>query len=182
MPKFKRIIILMLLGLYILPQHSAFAENGLEHSIKASLILKFSSFITWPAEGDPAPDSRHLVFCISGKDNFGDIFDLAKEENIINVNLTVKRLGNSNDFKSCNILYLSSLEKPRIQFILNQVKDLSILVIGESPGLADLGVGINFLIANNKIRFEINRHAIHRSGLGISSQLLALADRVLEGP
>lgn len=182
MPKVKRILIscIFLLILCGPPNNSAYGEPSLEHAIKASLVLKFPSFITWPTESDPFSTSKNLVLCISGKDQFGGIFKLAMEENIVHLKLTVKRLGNSQNFKSCHILYLSSRNQINTGQILNWVRDLPILVIGEQPGLADLGTGINFLIVNNKVRFEINKPAINRSGLIVSSELLALAYRVLE--
>lgn len=182
LPKSKGIFIavILLLGLYFLPKNNAYGKPGIEYAIKASLVLKFPSFITWPAESDPFSASKNLVLCISGKDQFGDIFKLAMEENIVQVKLTLKRLGNSNDFNSCHILYLSSLNKTDIKQILNQVRDLPILVIGEQPGLANQGAGINFLIVKNKVRFEINKPAINQCGLIVSSELLALAHRVLE--
>lgn len=172
--------LLLCLALCGLPLHSAHSESGLEHTIKASLVLKFPSFITWPTQTDPSLSSKGLNLCIFGKDSFGNIFKLATEENIVDLKLAVKRLGASQNFNSCHILYLSSPNKTESEQILSRVGDLPILVIGEQPGMADLGAGINFLIVNNKVRFEINKPAIDRSGLVVSSELLALAHRVLE--
>ena len=172
--------LLLCLALCGLPLNPAYSESGLEHTIKASLVLKFPSFVTWPAKPDPTLTSKNLTLCISGKDSFGNIFKLATEESIVDLKLTVNRLGKSRNFNSCHILYLSSLNKTESEQILRRIGNLPILVISEQPGMADLGAGINFLIVNNKVRFEINKLAIDRSGLIVSSELLALAHRVLE--
>jgi hypothetical protein len=158
----------------------AYGESSVEYDIKASLILKFTSFVQWPDNNSTVPSPNNLVLCISGKNNFGDIFDLAQEENILDRKLTVKRLGNSSNFKSCHILFVSTSNKKRMRTVLNQVKTLGILVISEGEGFSELGAGINFLTVNNKVRFEINKRAINKSGLKISSELLNLAYRVIE--
>ena len=51
----------------------------------------------------------------------------------------------------------------------------SVLLIGESPGFAQRGGTINFVLRDNKVRFEINPAAAKASGLVISSKLLAIA-------
>ena len=43
-----------------------------------------------------------------------------------------------------------------------------------------MGGVINFVVRNNKLRFEINLGAGKRAGLMISSQLLKLADSVVQ--
>jgi hypothetical protein len=48
------------------------------------------------------------------------------------------------------------------------------LTIGSTQGYARRGVGINLFEKNGKLSFEINRKAILKSGLTLSSELLAL--------
>jgi hypothetical protein len=50
-----------------------------------------------------------------------------------------------------------------------------ILTIGDTEGFGEKGVMINFIIRDNKVRFEINPEAARRAGLTISSKLLSLA-------
>jgi len=158
----------------------AYGEFDLEYDIKASLIIKFTSFVKWPNRNNQNSHPNSLVLCISGKDKFEGIFGLAQEENILNRKLTIKRLGNSNNFKFCHILFVSSSNRTQMKAILNKVKFMPILVISEQKGFSELGAGINFLNVNNKIKFEINKKAINLNGLEISSELLNLAYRVIE--
>ena len=51
--------------------------------------------------------------------------------------------------------------------------------MGESPGFASGGGGINFFIEGKRMRFEINPEATKRANLRVSSKLLRLA-RVVE--
>ena len=47
--------------------------------------------------------------------------------------------------------------------------------MSEQEGYAKLGAEINFIIINNKLKFEVNTKAIDKSGLKVRSQLLKLA-------
>jgi hypothetical protein len=63
------------------------------------------------------------------------------------------------------------------------LEDLPILTVGETEHFIETGGIINFLMEDNKVRFEINDVAAKKSKLKISSQLLRLAKRVVEeGP
>jgi len=50
-----------------------------------------------------------------------------------------------------------------------------ILTIGERKGFAREGVALNFVLVNEKLKFEANEKAINKMGLKASSQLLKLA-------
>jgi len=60
------------------------------------------------------------------------------------------------------------------------LKGSPILTIGESDGFLESGGIINFLMEDEKVRFEINNTAAKQARLKIRSKLLRLAQRVIE--
>jgi hypothetical protein len=98
--------------------------------------------------------------------------------------LVVKRLKwgrDLKDLKDCNILFVSSSETQHIDEVVNMLKWLPILTIGETPGFATRGGIINLTLEGNKVRFEVNIEAAKQAKLNISSRLLALARIVPQG-
>ena len=89
--------------------------------------------------------------------------------------LNIRRKVSSGHFSDCSILFVSSSERNNLDEILNKVKASPILLIGDTPGYAEKGVGINFYKKGTQIGFKINKKAITKSGLKISSELLKLA-------
>ncbi len=80
------------------------------------------------------------------------------------------------------MIYLSD---PRVQLaaaVLGPVRGRPVVTV--TDGATDpLGRGIiNFVIADNRVRFEIDNRAAAQSQLTISSKLLSLAIRVTSGP
>lgn len=90
--------------------------------------------------------------------------------------MTVKYPPLSMAMSSCHLLFVSSSERDRIARILDLVKKSPVLVVGDTPEFEGMGVGINFYIQENKVRFRINKEAVERTGLKISSELLGLAE------
>jgi len=64
--------------------------------------------------------------------------------------------------------------------ILEGLKGTNILTVGDTPGYAKQGCMIDFLMEDNKVRFEINAGAASLANLKISSKLLSLAKIVWE--
>lgn len=90
--------------------------------------------------------------------------------------MSVKYPPVSMAMSTCHLLFVSSSEINRIARILDLVKNSPVLVVGDTPEFEGMGVGINFYIQENKVRFKIDKEAVERPGLKISSELLGLAE------
>jgi hypothetical protein len=155
-----------------------------EYLIKAGFIYNFAKLVEWPATAFPQPDSP-IVIGILGNDPFGTTLDrIVADKKISGRVISVKRVKWSKDFKElkdCNILFVSSSEKEHIDSVVEAMKGLPILTIGDAPGFAKRGGIINFTLEDNKVRFEVNVEAAKHADLTISSRLLTLAKIVQQG-
>jgi len=84
------------------------------------------------------------------------------------------------DLRKCHVLFFCPSEMPFLARLLPPLQREGILLVGDSPGFLEAGGTINLVIANAKVRFEINRAAARRARLQIRSSLLRLAIRTLE--
>jgi hypothetical protein len=119
------------------------------------------------------------VIGILGDDPFGPIMDrIVADKKINGRSIVVRRLKWTKDLKflkDCNILFVSSSEKEHVDGVLGGMKGLPVLTIGDAPGFARRGGIMNFILEDNKVRFEVNVEAAKDADLTISSRLLALA-------
>ena len=154
------------------------ASDSSEYLIKAGFIYNFAKFVEWPAAAFPQPDSP-IVIGILGTDPFGNLIDRVVENKKIGARgLVVKRLKwgtDPKDLKDCKILFVGASEKAHLDDLVQMVKSLPILTVGETPGFAERGGVIRFVLEDNRVRFEINVEAAHQADLTISSRLLTLA-------
>jgi hypothetical protein len=155
-------------------------SDSSEYLIKAGFIYNFAKFVGWPTTAFAEPNSP-IVIGIFGNDPFGAILDrIVNDKKIDGRGFAVKRLKWGKDLKDCNILFISSSEKAHLQEVIQIVKGMPVLTIGETPNFARRGGIINFTLEDSKVRFEVNIEAARQADLNISSRLLSLARIVQE--
>jgi len=146
-----------------------------EYQVKAAFVFNFAKFVEWPvdtfkSENDP------IVFCVFRHDPFGSALDeIIRGKAINNRAVLARRITELPDLKSCQLIFVSSVEYGHLSEVLKSLKGTSALVVGESEGFAERGGGIEFFQEDKKLRFAINVDAIQRARLTVSSKLLALA-------
>jgi hypothetical protein len=154
------------------------SSDSSEYLIKAGFIYNFAKLVEWPTTAFAQPDSP-IVIGILGNDPFGATLDrIVADKKINGRGFVIKRLKWGRDLKNlkdCNILFVSSSEKEHMDSVVDAMKWLPILTIGETPGFAKRGGIINFTLEDNKVRFEVNVEAAKYANLTISSRLLTLA-------
>ncbi|WP_114970784.1 YfiR family protein [Rhodoferax ferrireducens] len=148
--------------------------DSLEYAVKATYLYKFAAYVDWPAKAFSAPDSP-LALCIAGDDPFGASLDSAvRDQRIAGRPVLVRRLKSVGRDADCQILFAGGADPQRAQF-LAAVRGSAVLTVTdrhESGGSAGI---IDFVMRDNRVRFDIDEAAATRSGLGISSKLLKLA-------
>ena len=145
-----------------------------EHQIKAAFLYNFTKFITWPAQGEGAKEP--FVIGVLGRNPFGnDLANIARGRNVGGRQLLVVNLATVEEARGVNLLFVPAGEEARLGNALGSLHAASVLTVGESSRFAALGGIITFSMADDKIRFSINREAGSRAGLKISPQLLKLA-------
>jgi hypothetical protein len=154
------------------------SSTSSEYLVKAGFIYNFAQLVQWPSTSFAQPDSP-IVIGILGTDPFGGAIDrVIENKKLDGRSVVVRRLKWGKDLKDlreCNILFVSSSEKEHLSDVINIVKWLPILTIGETAGFASRGGIINLTLEGNKVRFEVNVEAAKQANLNISSRLLALA-------
>ena len=191
------VLILVLLGGAIAPRSRAGSEPSQEYKLKAAFLYNFLKFVDWSKEkmGDA---NEPITLGIIGKDPFGQAFEPVKDKDAKDKKVVVKRFKSIADLKKlgesgkdeldqqieavkkCHLLFVCSSEKEYLKDIANAVKQRPVLTVGEMPGFLEGGGIMNFLVEDNKVRFEVNLTAAEHAKLKIRSQLLRLAKRVIE--
>ena len=148
---------------------------SLEYSVKAAYLYKFGIYVEWPSTAFASPNSA-LTLCVLGEDPFGAALDNAVNgQNINGHPVVVHRLKAFNPDSNCHILYVGLSETAQANQAAEAVRGRNVLTISDShtPG-ASAGI-INFVIKDNRVRFNIDDEAAAQNGLAISSKLLGLA-------
>jgi hypothetical protein len=150
-----------------------------EYLLKAAFIYNIAKFVEWPPgafETEKAP----LILYVLGKDPFGYTLNTIEGKIVQGRTLTVKRVDRIEELRTCHILFISSSEMNKLPQVLQSLKDVKVLTVGDMPLFAQNGGMISLLTFDNKIHMEINMVAAEKAKMQISSKLLKLARIVNE--
>jgi hypothetical protein len=169
----KRFILLLFTGFVYGTLMAQVSEQ--EANLKAAFIYNFTKYIDWGNYND----RNEFVIDVLGDTTIANSLEqIAKEETINNKPIVVHVLENPSQAVDCDILFISK----NCHFTLDKILPLvrkGVLTVSEQPGYARQGTAFNFIIVNNKLKFEANLKAISSAGLKAGSQLLKLA-RIIE--
>lgn len=199
----KRYILLLILFSLIpvtTPSVRADSEKSKEYQIKAAFLYNFIKFVDWPEEKE-AEVKGPITIGIIGCEDFIKAFDPIKGKKIKERNISIryftgyeklKRQRNADNsqwnkkmdaLKVCHVLMFchgDSVSVQNSEQIVEALRDLPILTVGETDSFLESGGIINFVKEKEKVRFEINNTAARKVKLTIRSKLLRLARKVID--
>lgn len=155
----------------------ASAQTEVEQAVKAAYLYRLGFYVQWPSSAFSAPSSPVTV-CISGDDPFGDVLDKAVSGQRINDRpVAVRRVKALGRDSGCHILYLGAADAQRVAQTLDAARGTPVLTVTDGARAPAVGV-VNFVLRDDRVRFEIDDEAAAQNQLALSSKLLKLAVRV----
>jgi len=151
--------------------NTAFAQDA---KYKALFIYNFTKQIEWPA----SEKTGDFVICVVNHNElFTQLSTTVAGKKVGNQDIVVKKLKSIDEVTKCHILFLSSSTSSasNMTSVLEKLGSSSSLILTERQGALKNGSCINFLIRDEKLKFEINNDAIASRKLQVSSSLSNLA-------
>jgi hypothetical protein len=154
--------------------------TGSEYEVKLGFIYNFINFVTWP-ETIFKSNSDPLIMCIASDNPSSEVLFKLDGKRIKQRKIKVIAYQEGICLTRSHALFFATQDKASIQQVLDRIKGLSILTIGEVDGFTRMGGVINFFEERNRLRFRVNIDAVKRNALKMSSQLLVSAQIFTEG-
>jgi hypothetical protein len=151
------------------------SEELTEYEIKAGFLYNFTKFVEWPSEVFHDA-SAPIVLGIVGANPFGTLLtDAAAGKTVNGRAVLIKHFREDEDLQSCQIAFVSSLEKKRAAQILEKLGRANVLTVGEGDTFIAAGGMIAFVVEGNKVRLVMNLEAASEARLKISAKVIAVA-------
>ena len=167
---FKRLIAIVLIsGLFIAAGSGNYDTNA---KIKAVYIYNFTKYIEWPKE---YREQSFVIGVLGDTPLLGELKGMASSKKVFGQSIVVKKFGSSAEISKCHILYIPADCKETLSTISGKVNNYSTLLVTDKPGLAKQGSAINFVIMQNRQKFELNESNAVKYNLKVSNSLEALA-------
>lgn len=174
--RFPAMLALLAASLPTMVPAAAWSQDGaLERAVKAAYLSKFVPFVDWPSSAG-ASSASPFILCIAGNDPFGSLIEEAVAgQRLHGRPAAVRRLSVVARDAGCDLLYAGGSPDQPVAAELAAVSGTPVLTITDAARNGGPKGVINFVIEDNRVRFEINAAAAAANGLTISSKLMSLA-------
>jgi hypothetical protein len=160
---------------------AAAQDRSLEYAVKATYLYKFVPFVAWPSGAFATPASSFDI-CILGDTNFAILVtNGVAGQNADGHPLAVRRVTTIAEESSCQVLFISSSDAAIMNAALIAVRGKPVLTVTDAAPSGAHGI-VNFVLLDDRVRFEIDLGQAARNGIAISSKLLSLAVTVQPAP
>jgi hypothetical protein len=168
--------LLFCLTLFVIPAVFGFQSipsGDTNARLKSVFIYNFTRYIDWPA--DYKAGSFVITMYGSNPAMFTELSNMAKTKMVGTQKIEIRNITSLDNIGKSNILYVTSDISTPISEILGKIKGKSVLLVTEQPGFAKKGSAINFVVMDNRQKFELNQANAEKNNLKVSSSLMALA-------
>jgi len=153
---------------------SSLLINAQEPKIMALYIYNFVRYVEWPVSSQ----NGNFVIGIVGESPVSDELEkIIVEKKVNNHAVTLKRFSNPSQITFCHVLFISEKYCDKDDGVAANSKNNTLLIC-ERKGNLSKSSAINFIKQDSKIKFEINKENIKKSGLYVNNQLEFLASNV----
>lgn len=150
---------------------NAFAETGKgitkEDRIKGLVIFSMTKYVLWPEGGNEL-----VMGILSNDQQIAGLFnEIAEHRSTSSKKIIIKSYSSVEAaIAEADLLYIPN-ENSEAFIHLAEKNIKNVLVVTEKEGLGKQGSAINLVTIDGKLRFEINKKAVERAGLKISTKL-----------
>ena len=158
---------------------AAAAPDASEAEIKAAYLCKFGNYIEWAEGAASAAAGASFGIAIAGSEAETDVLQrVALGANVGGRPIRVRRLGAGDTLLDERIVYVTHSQAARAPELAPVATEHGALFVTEAldPGIHSM---VNFVIEDNKVRFDVDVAEAAAAHLKLSARLLTVARRVL---
>lgn len=162
----------LLAALFCLP---ALADELSEDRVKAGFIFNFVKYTEWPASVLAGASLR--VCSPERRPLSGELLQLQGRQ-AQGHGIEVRTPARQDEWRGCHVLFIPDGDRKQMEAALDAVARAPVLTVSDSADFIAAGGMVALKRNAGRIRFDVNLGSTRRAGLGLSSQLLKLAEEV----
>lgn len=172
-------LIAVLLGLWMSALPLA-AETYRADTVKAAFLFRFAGYVDWPPQ---TLDQQTFTIAVLGSASVAEeLGRLLPGHSIRDLPAKVRNVEAIDEVAGAQMLYIGPAYEGALPSIVAALASQPVLVVTDRQRGLDHGSAVNFLLIDQRVRFEISLPAAAKAGLKLDPALLSVATRVLGSP
>jgi hypothetical protein len=152
-----------------------------ESRVKAEYLYKFAGYIDWAPAIFASPDAPFVIGVVAANEVASELEVIVVGRSIAGRPVLVKRIREGWPLKGIHLLF-AGRGGARPASLIKAAQAQGALTVTEAEGGLDLGSAINFVVADDRVGFEVSLDSVEKNGHRVSSRMLAVARRVVPRP
>lgn len=139
---------------------------------QAMFIYNFSRLVEWPANYKSGP---FIIGFVGSSATYEQMSAFSTGKSVGSQAISVQKFASVDDISTCHILFIPFSKTKDMVNILAKVQGKSTLLITEKHGALNNGSAINFVIFDDKLKFEFKPENATKYQIKVSSKLNEMA-------
>ncbi|MDB5888113.1 MAG: hypothetical protein JWM03_985 [Rhodocyclales bacterium] len=153
-----------------------------EWQVKAAYLFKISGYVEWPPAAFKSAESPLQIGVLDADELAYYLSGIVAGRTTQGRSVNVLKLKRGDSLTGLGILFIGRSDAGQLAQILSTIKGQPTLIVTDMDEGLTLGSMVNFVLVDGKVRFELAPKTATLSNLMISSQLFAVAHRVVQNP
>lgn len=167
----------ILINIFLFSSSFKRLEQDLDYKVHALFLYHFTKYVNWPID----KSERDFLIIVLGNDVVAEeLKRITRGKTVQGSPIRVEnRKSDYQNVQGAWMVFVSQAASRNFEKIRNSIGSEPVLLISEHSGYCERGAHISFLLAGDKLRFDVNRSAMQKQGFEISGELLKLSNKVL---
>ena len=141
-----------------------------EREVRSAYVFNLVKYVEWP------PSRNEILIGYIGDAESGAVMQkLLSGRNSDEHTLRVVVMPTEEELTKCSVVYVADAKQAESRKLLDRLKEVKVLTIGESEAFVRDGGVVALIKADDHIQIQVNLEAAQRAGVRISSRVLNLA-------
>jgi hypothetical protein len=139
---------------------------------QAMFLYNFSRLIKWPETNSQSD----FVFGVFGNQEvYNSLVTITSGKKVGTQPIVVKLFNNPKEITSCHVIFISNNKLDQFNEVLGRMQNKSSLIVTEKQGMISSGSTIDFVVADNKLRYMVSEENARKNNLVLSRNLQDMA-------
>jgi hypothetical protein len=152
-----------------------------EAEVKAAYLHKFAGFVEWPADTFSSPSSPYVVAVAGDEPVLDELRRIARGRLVQGRPVSVVPAAAGDVPRDADVLFIGRSAMRDAAALVAEARSEHVLVVTEAPSGLAAGATLNFVEQDGRVRFEASLASARAADIHLSSRLLGVATRVVEG-
>jgi len=141
---------------------------------QAMFLFNFTRMNAWPQE---AQSGDFIIGVYGSSPIFNEIQAIADSRQVGSRKIVVKQFNDISEISACQMIYVSSNQARNIEAITQKLKSdkIATLLITENRNSLSNGAAVNFVLDDNRQRYEVSEANARSLGVTLGSDMVRLA-------